>query len=320
MVTFVSQCEKKALKRTRRVLDSFANRIGDNTWQTIITKEGLNAVQKLLRKTASKNTAVSCHWIRSRSRSEFLWVIGNRDAFDKNGIVPVHYGIVERFIGEEEIVIDKIYANTNGQRLDQHFFAVGYLASELIKKTIPNDEGLATAAYIAGIWHDIGKIDKNFQNWVKINKKFKPVPEEGEHIEKGSFSWKKYPRHNEFSLLLFELMQQSNINESQSNMVKHAIYWHHEKPLRKEPFEELIHIYEKIDDLKSHPDKIELSVKTLLSSVSEIAEEYNDELPYIEVDLQNRDFIEEELEGKKLPAYKSYSTRNDVKGYRTNII
>ena len=60
MVTFVSQCEKKALKRTRRVLDSFANRIGDNTWQTIITQEGLNAVQKLLRKTASKNTAVSC--------------------------------------------------------------------------------------------------------------------------------------------------------------------------------------------------------------------------------------------------------------------
>jgi CRISPR-associated endonuclease/helicase Cas3 len=34
MVTFVSQCEKKALSRTRRVLDAFANRIGDNTWQT----------------------------------------------------------------------------------------------------------------------------------------------------------------------------------------------------------------------------------------------------------------------------------------------
>jgi len=63
MVTFVSQCEKKALNRTRRVLDSFANRIGDNTWQTVITNEGLSAVKKLLRKTASKNTAVSCHWI-----------------------------------------------------------------------------------------------------------------------------------------------------------------------------------------------------------------------------------------------------------------
>jgi CRISPR-associated endonuclease/helicase Cas3 len=31
MVTFVSQCQKKALNRTRRVLDAFANRIGNNT-------------------------------------------------------------------------------------------------------------------------------------------------------------------------------------------------------------------------------------------------------------------------------------------------
>ena len=84
MVTFVSQCEKKALKRTRRVLDSFADRIGDNTWQTIITKEGLDAVRKLLRKTASKSTAVSCPWIRSRSRNELLRVVGNRDKFKKN--------------------------------------------------------------------------------------------------------------------------------------------------------------------------------------------------------------------------------------------
>jgi len=74
IVTFVSQCEKNALKKTRRVLDSFANRIGDNTWQTIITMEGLKAVKKLLRQTASKSTAVSCHWIRTRRRSELMWV------------------------------------------------------------------------------------------------------------------------------------------------------------------------------------------------------------------------------------------------------
>jgi hypothetical protein len=50
------ECEKKALKRTRRVLDAFANRIGNNTWQTPITEEGLDAIKKLLKKTASKNT------------------------------------------------------------------------------------------------------------------------------------------------------------------------------------------------------------------------------------------------------------------------
>lgn len=90
MVTFVSQCEKKALNRTRRVLDAFANRIGDNTWQTIITDDGLIAVKTLLRKTATKNTSVSCHWLRSRSRSDLVWIVGNRKRFNAEGIVPVN--------------------------------------------------------------------------------------------------------------------------------------------------------------------------------------------------------------------------------------
>ncbi|MGB9500441.1 MAG: type I-F CRISPR-associated helicase Cas3f [Dissulfuribacterales bacterium] len=90
MVTFISQCEKRALNKTRRVLDSFADRIGDRTWQTVITDEGLQAVRKLLRKTASKNTAVACHWIRSRSRSELLWIVGNRRKFNHDGIIPVN--------------------------------------------------------------------------------------------------------------------------------------------------------------------------------------------------------------------------------------
>ena len=90
MVTFISQCEKNALKKTRRVLDAFADRIGDNTWQTVITEQGLLAVKKLLRKTASKSTAVSCHWIRSRARSDLLWVVGKRDRFDAVGRVAVN--------------------------------------------------------------------------------------------------------------------------------------------------------------------------------------------------------------------------------------
>lgn len=90
MVTFVSQCEKKALVRTRRVLDAFADRIGDNTWQTLITDDGLLAAKRLLRKTATKNTAVSCHWIRGRSRSELMWIVGTRSKFDAQGRVPVN--------------------------------------------------------------------------------------------------------------------------------------------------------------------------------------------------------------------------------------
>ncbi|EKO3922426.1 type I-F CRISPR-associated helicase Cas3f [bacterium 19MO03SA05] len=90
MVTFVSQCEKNALKKTRRVLDAFANRIGDNTWQTLITEEGLLTVKKMLGQTATRSTAVSCHWIRSRSRSQLLWVVGNKKKFNVEGVVPVN--------------------------------------------------------------------------------------------------------------------------------------------------------------------------------------------------------------------------------------
>lgn len=91
MVTFVCECEKKALNRTRRVLDAFANRIGSRTWQTVITEDGLQAVKKLLSKTASKNTAIACHWQRSRSRSELVWIVGNRNKFNAQGIVPVNW-------------------------------------------------------------------------------------------------------------------------------------------------------------------------------------------------------------------------------------
>lgn len=91
MVTFISQCEKKALKRTRRILDSFANRIGDNVWQTAITEEGLKTVASLLRKTATKSTAVSCHRIKSRQLTELVWIIGNKRKFNELGIVPVNH-------------------------------------------------------------------------------------------------------------------------------------------------------------------------------------------------------------------------------------
>ena len=141
MVTFVSQCEKKSLNKTRRVLDAFANRIGDNTWQTVITQEGLQAVKKLLRKTASKNTAVSCFWIRSRSRSELVWVVGNRDKFNSEGVVPVN-------------TTQKTIMNTQWEN-DWHYLP-------LIK----------ALAAVAALLHDWGKATALFQEKLKKNSRF----------------------------------------------------------------------------------------------------------------------------------------------------
>ena len=136
MVTFVSQCEHKALNRTRRVLDAFANRIGSRTWQTVITEEGLQAVKKLLRKSATKNTAVSCHWIRSRSRSEFLWVVGKQDKFNNEGVVPVNS------------------TNINSQIIEGFNF---------------NTQVTALLASIAGLFHDVGKAMALFQEKLQHN-------------------------------------------------------------------------------------------------------------------------------------------------------
>ncbi len=151
MVTFVSQCEKNALKKTRRVLDAFADRIGDNTWQTVITEEGLKTVRKMLRQTASKSTAVSCHWIRSRSRSQLLWVVGNRSKFDGRGVVPVNYT-----------------ENSIEQFMD------GYQWRYI--KTIEY------AVAIAGLFHDFGKATVLFQAKIdpqkKETEKFEPFRHE----------------------------------------------------------------------------------------------------------------------------------------------
>ncbi|HET7314169.1 type I-F CRISPR-associated helicase Cas3f [Salinisphaera sp.] len=89
-VLFVSQCRKNALKETRRILDQFAERRGDRTWQTPITKAGLDTLRKMLRKTARKNTAVACHWIRGHNQSELLWVVGKAAQFNARGATPTN--------------------------------------------------------------------------------------------------------------------------------------------------------------------------------------------------------------------------------------
>lgn len=89
-ILLISQCDKRALTETRRILDQFGERRGERTWQTPITKEGLDTVRQLLRKTARKNTAVACHWIRGLDHSELLWTVGDASRFNSQGAVPTN--------------------------------------------------------------------------------------------------------------------------------------------------------------------------------------------------------------------------------------
>ncbi|MFA7017932.1 MAG: type I-F CRISPR-associated helicase Cas3f [Sphaerochaetaceae bacterium] len=132
IVFFISQCQKNAIKKTCRVLDSFADRIGDRTWRTIITQEGLLAVKKLLKKTASKNTAVACHLVRGRNSMEVLWIVGRRNCFNPDGKIPISK--------TKQNVLKVAWEN------DWHFHPL-----------------VQSLSALAALFHDVGKACQSFQ-------------------------------------------------------------------------------------------------------------------------------------------------------------
>ena len=131
-VLLVSQCDKRALTETRRILDQFAERRGKRTWQTPITQAGLDTLRKLLRKTARKNTAVACHWIRGQDHSELMWIVGDARRFNTEGAVPT---------------------NTT--------------TSDVLRKGDENDwhsaQDIRLLAQLAALLHDLGKASVAFQ-------------------------------------------------------------------------------------------------------------------------------------------------------------
>ena len=135
-VLLISQCHKNALKETRRILDQFAERRGDRTWQTPITQAGLETLRRLLRKTARKNTAVACHWIRGHDHSELMWIVGDASQFNFNGAVPT---------------------NTT--------------ARDILRRRDENDwhngEDILLLASLAALLHDLGKACDAFQQRLK---------------------------------------------------------------------------------------------------------------------------------------------------------
>src|SRR5690625_4443635 len=135
-ILLVSQCSKRALTETRRILDQFAERHGERTWQTAITQAGLETLRKLLRKTARKNTAVACHWTRGKDHSELLWIVGDASQFNSEGAVPTN--ITRRNVLRQE---------------DENSWHSLHLINQI------------TA--LAALLHDLGKSSQAFQDRLK---------------------------------------------------------------------------------------------------------------------------------------------------------
>jgi len=88
---------------------------------------------------------VSCHWIRSRSRSEFLWVVGNKDKFNADGYVAVNY------------TQQQVFTEFNEE--DWRFLPV-----------------IEALTVFSALLHDFGKLTDLFQNKLKGKNKTQSDP------------------------------------------------------------------------------------------------------------------------------------------------
>jgi CRISPR-associated endonuclease/helicase Cas3 len=131
-VIFISMCEKSAIKKTRRILDSFANRVGNTAWATPINKESLDTIRSALKRSATRQTAVACYKNEGMMRMKLVWTVGNKSTFGKNGEIAI--------------------------------------ATKTHQSSLPSVPWLNIACSVAkasGLGHDIGKATQDFQN--KIN-------------------------------------------------------------------------------------------------------------------------------------------------------
>ncbi len=132
IVTFVSECRKKAIQKTQRILDTYAYRIGRRTWQANLTELGLEAIRQRLTTEATRSTAIACHRVTSRRQTELVWVVGNKRVFDTRGRVAVHRTRTHKA---------KEYSDGMWQHLP--------LMRSLVR--------------MAALWHDFGKAAEPFQ-------------------------------------------------------------------------------------------------------------------------------------------------------------
>ncbi len=132
-IMLISACEKRALKKTRAILDSYAPRVGERTWSAPMTQEGLKELHQAMRRVATRQTAVACYINHGRRSMKLLWTVGAKHRFDEQGRYPV--------------------ASTRANQL---------------RPVIPDwVRASSLLAGAAGDMHDIGKASQRFQNKLK---------------------------------------------------------------------------------------------------------------------------------------------------------
>ncbi|MGR6034576.1 MAG: helicase [Candidatus Nitrosoglobus sp.] len=150
IVLFVSECEKAAWKRSRRILSHYAVQIGRRTWLTRISEEGLRNIRRELTQAASRHTAVVCHRIKGRYQTELIWIVGSRRHFSRSGEFAFSHSAIPLPIVNED--------------------------------TPPAVRLLNHLCILAGLFHDLGKHGAYFQHKLRDEKSNQSDPIRHERI------------------------------------------------------------------------------------------------------------------------------------------
>lgn len=153
-----------------------------------------------------------------------------------------------------------LLANTKNQYLSKHCFAVGLLSLKIFENLFSeiryknllehlkiDDVKIFKIEYIkqiifnAGVYHDMGKIDLNFQTY--INKKINNNENDLENYtdvqiealnKKDKFTAEVYPLHQEISwAICSSSFSVKKLKPFHEELFLYGIYWHHAKLLRK---------------------------------------------------------------------------------------
>ncbi|WP_121628903.1 CRISPR-associated endonuclease Cas3'' [Poseidonibacter antarcticus] len=139
-INIVSRCQKNALKKTRAIVDLYAKRISDKTWQCNITNEGLQNLVSHLRKEARRNTSVSIYIFKEGVMKLFV-IIGNKNKFGIDGSCPVSTSDISSH--------DKYFKSSGNKNISEY-------------KQLLN---------LIGYSHDLGKMSNYFQKFLSNPKK-----------------------------------------------------------------------------------------------------------------------------------------------------
>ncbi|MEA2019233.1 MAG: CRISPR-associated endonuclease Cas3'', partial [Campylobacterota bacterium] len=143
-VMIVSRCQHKALKTTRKIVDSYAIRISDKSWNCNLTQEGLQNLTARLKASARKNSAIAIYFLKDGMMQKYT-IIGNRKEFGLDGACPVSTTSNKHASFKYQLE----YKNMSSYKIIMDF--IGYS-------------------------HDLGKISAGFQDMLRDAKKKKADP------------------------------------------------------------------------------------------------------------------------------------------------